>query len=430
MQHKSNLRLFVVLCVLAIVFVFPAVAHAAPSADVTGTVTAAVGGAKLENIRVAAYYWDKNDQDWNYYFDTMTAADGTYALNGLAPDTYVIRAWDDDKGIYSQKLSEKFVFAGGEQKQANFALDKDMSAPYVDASYWPENYNYYSAIPYEALDWMWTYRGAFLGRVYGRDFIEVVDPYGSRSTWDLRGSGVTTLAVSVNGGPWATVANTETVAPVEIVHTLRVATEGVNAISYYAMDKNGNKSPVSNDLVVIDMTPPVTTYVNDGAAVKFNAFDALVGLGATYYRVGGVGEFVYGDTVAVPASGLKSVEFYSVDKIGNAEAVKMLTVWAPAKLSTPKVSKTSISHTKSFSVTGSVYGRSKAKGSVRVYKLSGGKYKYYMKKSFTEGSNGKFKVSLKLKKGTYKFKSSYGANSATSANMPVMSNYSAKIKVR
>ena len=62
-------------------------AKLAPAAGVAGTVTAAAGGAGLANVHVRAYTFD----GFNYTISktATTAADGTFAINGLAPNVPV-----------------------------------------------------------------------------------------------------------------------------------------------------------------------------------------------------------------------------------------------------------------------------------------------------------------------------------------------------
>ena len=58
MHSRTRARVLFALCLITAFFVLPAVALAMPSVDVSGTVTAAATGAKLQGIRVEVYMWE------------------------------------------------------------------------------------------------------------------------------------------------------------------------------------------------------------------------------------------------------------------------------------------------------------------------------------------------------------------------------------
>lgn len=69
-------------------------------------------------------------------------------------------------------------------------------------------------------------------------------------------------------------------------------------------------------------------------------------------------------------------------------------------------------------------------GLVYAYKLIKGHYKYVSQKLFMASNTGAYSASFKLKKGTYKFRTYYGGNTAASLNPAVISGYSKKSVVK
>lgn len=89
-------------------------------------------------------------------------------------------------------------------------------------------------------------------------------------------------------------------------------------------------APAAGSAAVIEQTmdglPPVTSsdavggYKGD-ATITFDAVDAVVGVDATYYSVDG-GSYVAGTSVTVTGEGWHTVQYYSVDALGQTEAVR------------------------------------------------------------------------------------------------------------
>ncbi|SFB25255.1 MULTISPECIES: hypothetical protein, partial [unclassified Bacillus (in: firmicutes)] len=98
--------------------------------------------------------------------------------------------------------------------------------------------------------------------------------------------------------------------------TFTIDQEGVNKLSFYSIDKVGNKEDVKTVNVKIDKTLPVTTAeLPDGWEVEdftvvLNATDAQSGVAKTFYSLNGT-EFTEGTTLSVNEEGVNSVSFYS-----------------------------------------------------------------------------------------------------------------------
>lgn len=112
--------------------------------------------------------------------------------------------------------------------------------------------------------------------------------------------------------------------------TVAVTEAGVNEVSYYSIDKVGNKEEVKTIQVNIDGIAPETAS-NVGSEwfhefmVELTASDEHSGVATTFYSVNG-SEFVEGTSFAVTEEGVNTISFYSVDKAGNIEEAKTAEV--------------------------------------------------------------------------------------------------------
>ncbi|AST93337.1 hypothetical protein BC6307_19750 [Sutcliffiella cohnii] len=104
--------------------------------------------------------------------------------------------------------------------------------------------------------------------------------------------------------------------------------EGIHTISFYSVDKVGNKEEVQTVKVKIDQSSPVTTsnisnekWLNEAYKVEFTAEDGKSGVGNTYYSING-SAFTEGTSFTISKEGVHEVSYYSVDKAGNVEEVK------------------------------------------------------------------------------------------------------------
>ncbi|MEW8970568.1 MAG: fibronectin type III domain-containing protein, partial [Mesobacillus sp.] len=118
--------------------------------------------------------------------------------------------------------------------------------------------------------------------------------------------------------------------------TFTVEGEGVHQVSFYSIDKVGNKEEVQTSEVKIDMTKPETAsditkdWATADVQVKLSAEDQLSGVAKTFYSVDGK-EFAEGTTFTVAGDGEHQVKFYSVDLAGNVEDVQSKVVKIDSK---------------------------------------------------------------------------------------------------
>ena len=107
-----------------------------------------------------------------------------------------------------------------------------------------------------------------------------------------------------------------------------VSREGTSHVSYYSVDQFGNAEAVKTQQLRLDSSPPTTTsncvaaYTNS-AAINLSATDAYSGVASTHYRLDGAA-WTTGSVPAVTAgnAGTHTVEWYSVDQVGNREATQ------------------------------------------------------------------------------------------------------------
>lgn len=118
-----------------------------------------------------------------------------------------------------------------------------------------------------------------------------------------------------------------------------VGQEGERQVSYYAIDRVGNRSSVITEKFVVDVTPPQTrlqvTGISESKVVsvstRFYFFmeDNIVGVSKTFYKIDEGPWITYTPGQMLPieklAEGEHTVYFYSVDKVNNREEEQSFT---------------------------------------------------------------------------------------------------------
>jgi hypothetical protein len=137
-------------------------------------------------------------------------------------------------------------------------------------------------------------------------------------------SGVTATYYRVNGGQRHTYAG-----PFALP-------DGVDSVTYWSVDGAGNTEAADTGYADVDTTAPVTTatgltaqnagWVTSGAVtVTLKASDGGSGMSggsaATYYTVDGGAQTTYDGAFQVSGDGRHAVTYWSVDALGNTEAV-------------------------------------------------------------------------------------------------------------
>lgn len=116
---------------------------------------------------------------------------------------------------------------------------------------------------------------------------------------------------------------------------------GTGAYDFYvvATDLGGNEESPTNAQAstVIDVAPPITVmnvndqpwedgWLNATVTIELEAADSGSGVDETWYRIGSSSWAEYDDSLELADDGVLDLSFYSVDRAGNAEAVKTSTM--------------------------------------------------------------------------------------------------------
>ena len=107
-----------------------------------------------------------------------------------------------------------------------------------------------------------------------------------------------------------------------------VSQEGTTNVSYYSIDQVGNSESIKTQQLRLDSSPPTTTsdvvsdYTNQ-ATINLSANDAFSGVAGTRYRIDR-GAWTTGTVVTVSGAtpATHTLDWYSVDRVGNTEATK------------------------------------------------------------------------------------------------------------
>ncbi len=106
---------------------------------------------------------------------------------------------------------------------------------------------------------------------------------------------------------------------------LTISDEGTTTVRYQAFDVAGNAGVEESVIVRVDDTAPVSSddapaeWVTDPVTVALEASDAFSGVAQTYYSLDGADPLTYTDPVLVSAEGASTLEYWSVDEVGNVE---------------------------------------------------------------------------------------------------------------
>jgi len=149
-------------------------------------------------------------------------------------------------------------------------------------------------------------------------------------------SGVVATYYRINGGTWQTYTGPFTI-PDECTHT----------IEYYSVDCIGNEEPHHLITVHVDSSPPVTTltfgtpyhydgnnWITTSTPIYLSAVDypdCACGVNHTYYRIITSSYttiwYEYTGPFTIPEECEHTIEYYSIDHIGNVENVNSIVVY-------------------------------------------------------------------------------------------------------
>ncbi|MCK5291694.1 MAG: hypothetical protein KAR39_06735 [Thermoplasmata archaeon] len=145
----------------------------------------------------------------------------------------------------------------------------------------------------------------------------------------------------VDGGPWlpATASDGAFDEAVESFEFITASlSDGAHVIETRARNTVGNwETSYGSDTVTIDTVAPSTSSSLAGTiganswyispvTVTLNAFDVTSGVQYTNYRIDGGSWQAYSGSFIVSANGIHTMEYYSVDNVGNVESTKSVQV--------------------------------------------------------------------------------------------------------
>ncbi len=133
-------------------------------------------------------------------------------------------------------------------------------------------------------------------------------------------SGVATTVHRLDGGAWLT--------PTQFI----VTGDGSHTLDYYSTDIAGNQETTRTASIPIDTQPPTTTlqigsapgpdgWYTQSVTITFVVTDAGSGPDVTYFRLDG-GAWLTGTQYILSAEGQHTLDYYSVDRAGNAESIR------------------------------------------------------------------------------------------------------------
>jgi hypothetical protein len=110
-----------------------------------------------------------------------------------------------------------------------------------------------------------------------------------------------------------------------------VSAEGTTTIEYWSVDAAGNVEATNTATVMIDSLAPASSddapqgWQDGPVSVHLSATDPTSGVAQTYYRIGEE-TLPYGEGIDVSAEGTTTIEYWSVDRLGNREETNTVLV--------------------------------------------------------------------------------------------------------
>lgn len=220
-----------------------------------------------------------------------------------------------------------------------------------------------------------------------------------------------------------------------------VSAEGITTVRYRSQDNSGNAETAATKTIAIDKTPPVTSVSNpqpsygsgSGAVITLAGSDAHSGVKSTAWRIGTSGAFSAGTSVPVPvAAGSYTLQYYSVDLVGNAEGVKTAVVAVvPGATSTRISGASSVRAKRALKLVGTVSPSGTA-GTVRIVKSRWVRGRWRSAGSATVNVvNGSYHYNFKTStRGKWRLAATYSGGAGGSAQYAASNSVAKYVRVR
>lgn len=124
--------------------------------------------------------------------------------------------------------------------------------------------------------------------------------------------------------------------PVQTGSRVTVSRAGLHTVRFWSADNAGNSESAKTATFTVEgpeTTPPVTTitgvptgWTSSPVEFSLSATDTGSGVFATYNALGGGLAIPYSAPVSISAEGATVVSYWSTDKVGNAERLKLATI--------------------------------------------------------------------------------------------------------
>ncbi|TLM99352.1 MAG: hypothetical protein FDZ75_00260, partial [Actinobacteria bacterium] len=171
-----------------------------------------------------------------------------------------------------------------------------------------------------------------VGTLTQADIVAPTTSDNAPTTWVNSDATVTLVSSDATAGVSATFVALDGSAISTYSAPVIVAGEGVHTLSYYSVDKAGNRETTRTATVRIDKTAPVTgdniptTWRSAPTTVSLSAVEALSGSAVTYYSVDDAPASAYTGPFQIAADGVHTIAYRTVDNAGNAETTKTATL--------------------------------------------------------------------------------------------------------
>jgi PQQ-like domain/Bacterial Ig-like domain (group 3) len=147
---------------------------------------------------------------------------------------------------------------------------------------------------------------------------------------------VTLSATDSTSGPGSSYYAVDGGLPQTYAGPFTLSTTGTHTVLYWSKDVADNVEAQHSIIVKVDVSSPSTTASVSGnsnngwyqapAQVTLTATDDASGVGSTFYTIDGGAAQTYSSPFNISAGGIHSINYWSIDAVGNSENQQSLTV--------------------------------------------------------------------------------------------------------
>jgi parallel beta-helix repeat protein len=309
---------------------------------VTGSGVSYIPGIPLSDgihtiyLEVKDIYGNLATESWSFTIDTSPP------LTTISPNNYNVKLGS----LFTLTVTDGVTGSG-----VNYTQYKIDEGPWIDYSvpFSIDSYGYHN-ITYRSVDNLGNIENENILSIYVPEIpittIIVGSPqYGTIPKYVNYSTQFSFSVIDYSGLGYDTYYYIDSAPPILYYGPFTVLAEGAHTISYYSVDNLGNIEDTKQIEIIVDNTPPTTTiaigdphyvsgdiWVTSATGFTLSTTDAgqiPVGVDFTNYRIwnGAWSEWsVYenGFTLGVN-DGIRYVEFYSVDLLGNTESINNRT---------------------------------------------------------------------------------------------------------